>query len=87
MFIVRAQDKLWPARRVALKDRSGGLVRRFNNPEQLVEFLRYRPRTNYILDITPAENPLPANYQPAADDITAGQIWFDPDQNKIVTNG
>lgn len=86
MFVVRIDGQRWSAKTVALRYRSGDLIGRFSNPAKLLEFLRRRPRTNYFLEAVVAGTPLPSEYSLDEDDIVAGQIWFDPDQNKIVTN-
>lgn len=86
MFVVRCDGELWQARRVTLKHSSGDFIRRFKAPEMLVKFLRSRPRTNYRLEGVHDEMPLPRTYNVGADDILLGEIWFDPDQNKVVTN-
>jgi hypothetical protein len=87
MFIVRLENALWHASRVTLKERSSGYVmQRFVVPEKLVEFLMYRPRTTYLLVGEPGPKPLPKEYELTGNDILTGEVWFDPDQGKVVTN-
>jgi hypothetical protein len=86
MFIIKLDDRWWPAERIALRYPSGDLIRRFSTPHRLLEFLSRRPRTNYRLEGLPGNEPLPQTFSPHEEDIRIGEIWFDPDQKKIVTN-
>jgi hypothetical protein len=86
MIIIKLDDRWWPARRIVLRYSTGELIRRFSDAQRLREFLSSRPRTTYRLEGFPCDTPLPPDYLPQQDDILVGEIWFDSDQGKIVTN-